>query len=63
MGATMGKRMTTTPRRIPTSEKPAHDRDIVLQKRHPDRTAKPPISPVEPNDWRGEGVVGDNHTD
>lgn len=60
----MEKRMSTTPSRVQPSETPSDanrttaERDLSRNgdKRHD-------ASRIERQDWRGEGVVGDLHTD
>jgi len=62
-GAFKGKRMMTTSRQNPIAEKPARSADTMPQ-HDPEHSGKPSRnSRVEPFDWRGEGVVGNNHTD
>lgn len=55
--------MTTQQQTLPLKNKPA-DNDQAMPKRDRDRAEKPVRSNrVEQLDWRGEGVVGNNHTD
>jgi hypothetical protein len=55
--------MTTTGQQTSPSKKPAEHRPV-LTKRDEHRAEKPAGGHhVEPLDWRGEGVVGNNHTD
>jgi len=59
----MGKRMTATSRQTLPSKKPA-DRDSAPATRNRERVEQPPRgNRVERVDWRGEGVVSNNHTD
>ena len=59
----MGKRMTTTAQQTSPSKKPAENGQA-LPKRDHERPEKPARnSRVEQLDWRGEGVVSNNHTD
>ncbi len=56
----------TTPRRKPASETTADDRDLALLERDRNRNRDEELrrsARIKPLDWRGEGVVGDNHTD
>ncbi len=56
--------MSATPSRIQSAEKPAEAGDRTPPKRGNERAEKPyGSSRIEPQDWRGEGVVGDIHTD
>jgi hypothetical protein len=58
----MGKRMTTTTQQTSPAKKPADGQ--ASPKRDHDRAEKPARSSrVEQLDWRGEGVVSNNHTD
>jgi len=59
----MGKRMTTTSEQISPAKKPVEDDGRAGPKRDHDRVRESLPSRVEPFDWRGEGVVGNNHTD
>ncbi len=58
----MGKRVMTTAQQASPSKKPAENGQAAT-KRDDHRTEKPVRSRVERLDWRGEGVVGNNHTD
>lgn len=59
----MGKRMTTTAQQTSPAKKPAENSQA-SPKRDLDRAEKPARSSrVEQLDWRGEGVVSNNHTD
>jgi hypothetical protein len=58
----MGKRMATTSEQISPAKKPVEDGRTVPKRDH-DRVRESSRSRVEPFDWRGEGVVGNNHTD
>jgi hypothetical protein len=56
--------MSVTPSRAHSAEKSADAGDRTPSRRNNDRVEKPYGSNrIEPQDWRGEGVVGDNHTD
>ena len=54
--------MSTTPRRTPQVKRPAmrHSEDLAILEREHDSDEP---SRIERDHWRGEGVVGDNHTD
>jgi hypothetical protein len=54
--------MSTTSRRTPPLKRPAigHTDDLAVLER--ERDSDEP-SRIEQDRWRGEGVVGDNHTD
>ncbi len=55
--------MMMTQQQTSPVKKPA-DRDSAVPKRDDDRAKEAVRStPVERFDWRGEGVVGNNHTD
>lgn len=59
----MGKRMTTTAQQTSTSKKPV-EKGQASPKHDRERAEKPARgSRVEQLDWRGEGVVSNNHTD
>jgi hypothetical protein len=59
----MGKRMTTTTQQTSPSKKPV-DSARPSPKHDHERVEKPAHnSRVEQLDWRGEGVVSNNHTD
>jgi len=56
--------MSVTSNPAHSSEKPAEAGARAPLKRGNDRIEKPyQFSRIEREDWRGEGVVGDNHTD
>lgn len=60
----MERRMSVTSNTAHSSEKPAEAGARAPLKRSNDRIEKPyQFSRIEREDWRGEGVVGDNHTD
>jgi hypothetical protein len=64
MEAAMERRMSVTPSRAQSAEKSADTNDRTPPAKNQDRTGKPyGSSRIEPQDWRGEGVVGNNHTD
>jgi hypothetical protein len=47
-----------------STETPAEKSDLAVLDREDERKhARCRPSPIEPRDWRGEGVVGDIHTD
>jgi hypothetical protein len=52
--------MGTTPRRTPPAKRPANDGELAVLE-HDDNPDEP--NRVQPDRWRGDGVVGDNHTD
>ena len=56
--------MSTTPSRVQPSEK-ADDASRTTARRDPSRNSdkRHDASRIERQDWRGEGVVGDLHTD
>ncbi|HXS42482.1 MAG TPA: hypothetical protein VN766_19965 [Stellaceae bacterium] len=56
--------MSTTPSRVQPSQR-ANDADRTSAKRDPARSGdqRHDTSRIERQDWRGEGVVGDLHTD
>jgi hypothetical protein len=60
----MEKRMSTTPSRVQPSQT-ANDTDRMTAKRESSRDGdkRHDASRIERQDWRGEGVVGDLHTD
>jgi hypothetical protein len=60
----MEQRMSTTPSRVQPSET-ADDANRTTARRDPSRNGdkRQGASPIERQDWRGEGVVGDLHTD
>ncbi len=56
--------MSMTPRRKAPAQRPRDDGDLAVLERGEDRIELPRGSNrIERRDWRGEGVVGDNHTD
>jgi hypothetical protein len=59
----MGKRMTTTAQQTSPSKKPMENSQA--SRKHDREPAEKPTrgSRVEQVDWRGEGVVSNNHTD
>ncbi len=53
--------MSMTPRRKAPLQRPADDDDLAVLERDEDRTER--FNRIERREWRGEGVVGDDHTD
>lgn len=48
----------------PATEIRPEQGDLAVLDREGERnTARYQPTPIEPREWRGEGVVGDNHTD
>lgn len=69
-GTAKEERMTTTPmtppRRKPVARAAADDRDLAQLEQDRTRNRDEDFrrtNRIKPLDWRGEGVVGDNHTD